>query len=589
MTVASPATDEATALTPPPRVLSAARAASEAPHDLPWLMLSIVALALLASVTSLGNGFAYDDRWIILENKRVHSLHEMWRFFGETYWPNSRGAALYRPLTITFYAIEWAIGAGSPKVYHAVNVGLYAVVSVLVLLLALECLPRRAAWVAAALFAVHPVHVEAVGNVVGQAELWTALIVISAVVLYLRGRRDGLPITRETGLAITALYLIGMLVKENAIVLPAMLLFGELLIVRDGAPWRERADRLVQLLVWMGLFAALFLWLRVSILDGIGGDTPHPSINNRSMYERTLVMIGLAPEFGRLLLWPAKLFADYSPQAVHVHTTWDIEHIPGLLFLFCVGILFFVSHQRSRTAAFGLWWFAIAIAPVANILLPTGILLAERTLLLPSVGIMIAIASAVPWIESTPAWRRRDVRFALGAALALVLTLGFSRSAERQYTWKDNYTVFHTLTVDAPMNFKAHYTAGGEAFEEKHALEGEREWRMALALNPDYAGVWVDLAHKYREAHVCRAAVPAYLTALEKDPEIPLAEAGLVACYLELAQWHNARSRARGAIAEGFYRRAFEYMIERADSALMATDSLDPTNRWTGKSKILKP
>lgn len=589
MTLAAPHTDEAAVRTPPPVVTATASAAPDAPHDLPWLVLTIVVLALLASVTSLGNGFAYDDRWIILDNKRVHDLQHAWRFFGETYWPNYRGAALYRPLTILIYAVEWAIGAGSPALYHAVNVGLYAIVSVLVLLLALECLPRRAAWVAAALFAVHPVHVEAVGNVVGQAELWTALIVIGAVVLYLRGRRDGVPLPRETAFVITGLYIIGMLVKENAIVLPAMLVAAEGLIVRDEAPWRERADRLFTLLAWMGLFAALFLLLRVSLLDGIGGDTPHPALNNRTMGERTLIMIGIAPEFGRLFLWPAKLYSDYSPQAVHVHAAWSIEHIPGLLLLFCLSILFVVCHQRARPAAFGLWWLVITIAPVANILIPTGILLAERTLLLPSAGVMIAVASAVPWIEASTAWRRRDVRFASGAVLALLLTLGFSRSADRQYTWKDNATVFRTLTNDAPLNFKAHYTAGGEYFEAKRFVEGEREWRMALALYPEYAGVWVDLAHKYREAHICQAAIPTYLTAFKHDPDIPLARAGLVACYLELGQWHNARTAGRIAIADGFYRRAFDYMIERADSALVANDSLDPTIRWTGKSRVKKP
>ncbi len=432
MTLAVPATDEAPARTPPPAVVGTARAASEAPHDVPWLLRSLVALALLASVTSLGNGFAYDDRWIVLENKRVHALHEWWRFFGETYWPNARGAALYRPMTVLLYATQWVIGRGSPLIYHAVNVGLYAAVSALVLLLALECLPRRAAWVAAALFAVHPVHVEAVGNVVGQAELWTSLVVLGAVVLYVRARREGVRLPRETAVAITGLYVVGMLIKENAIVLPALLLAAEVFVVRDDAPWRERADRLVTLFVWMGLFAALFLWLRVSILDGIGGDTPHPALDGTSMGERTLLMIGLAPEFGRLLLWPARLYADYSPQAVHVHTQWHLELIPGLLLLFCVAILFALAQRRARPAAFGLWWFALAIAPVANVLIPTGILIAERTFLLPSAGVMIALAWFVPWIERTAVWNRRDGRLAIGGAFALLLTLGFSRSAERQ-------------------------------------------------------------------------------------------------------------------------------------------------------------
>ena len=89
--------------------------------------------------------------------------------------------------------------------------------------------------------------------------------------------------------------------------------------------------------------------------------------------------------------------------------------------------------------------------------------------------------------------------------------------------------------------------------------------------------------------HICPAAIPNYQKALSIEPSLPLARVGLAACYLELAQWHRARSESRSAIADGFYRRAFEFMIERADSALVANDSLDGTIRWTGKGSVAKP
>jgi len=85
------------------------------------------------------------------------------------------------------------------------------------------------------------------------------------------------------------------------------------------------------------------------------------------------------------------------------------------------------------------------------------------------------------------------------------------------------------------------------------------------------------------------AAIPVYKKALAIEPSLPLVRVGMVACYLELAQWHRARAESRSAIADGFYRKAFEYMIERADSALSTNDSLDATNRWTGHNKVLKP
>lgn len=553
------------------------------------LGMAIALLAVIASATSLGNAFAYDDRWIIVENARAHSLHAPWKFFAETYWPNSRGAALYRPLTILLYAVQWRVGDGSPLVYHAVNVALYAALSVLLFWFALQLLPRTAAWVAAALFAVHPVHVEAVGNVVGQAELWTALSLIAAVGLYVRDRREGLPLGLTTKAQIIALFVLGMLVKENAIVLPALIVAAEIFLVADGRPLRERADDLLSWLCWLGLFAALFLLVRVAVLQDVAGDVPHPALINTTMPERALVMLGLVPEFGRLLLWPARLYADYSPQQVRVHTSWSLEHVPGVLLLSCAVILFVVSWRRSPVVAFGLAWFAVAIAPVMNLLLPTGILIAERTLLLPSAGLMLAVGAGVPWIVTQVRTVGRPSRLLAYGALAALLMLGAAHSAERQRVWRNNDAVFQSLSTDAPLNFKAHYTYGGLLFEQHRPLEAEREWRMAIALLPTYHGVHLDLAHKYRDAHVCEAAIVEYQTALRIEPMLPLGRAGLVSCYLELAQWHRARSTARTAIADGFYRRAFDYMIEVADSALVATDSADGTTRWTGQHRIIKP
>jgi hypothetical protein len=558
------------------------RAAVGADDPRNWtpLALAIAALALLASVTSLGNGFAYDDRWIIVENLRAHSLHAPWKFFAETYWPTVRGAALYRPLTILLYATQWKLGGGSPLIFHLVSVALYVIACVLVFWLALQILPRTAAWVAAALFAVHPVHVEAVGNVVGQAELWTAVLMIGAVALYVRDRRSGLDLERRSAVAIVALFVAGMLIKENAIVLPALLVAADYFLCDDPRPRRERVAAIVPLLVWMTLCAAIFLYVRVRILHGIGGDVSHPSLQNLGIVQRTVVMLGLFPEFGRLFLWPAQLYADYSPRQVHTFTSWNVQLIPGLLMLLSVATLWLVSWRRQPVVAFGLAWLAIAIAPVSNIFIPTGILIAERTLLVPSLGAVLAAAVLVPWVMAQLRGKPRLAYLGAGGVLALVLTLGAARSAERQYAWKDSETVFLQLAVDAPTNFKSHYALGGLYFESKHPVEGEREWRFAIALMPGYYGVYTDLGHKYRDAHVCQAAIPNYQKALSLEPALPLARAGLVACYLELAQYRRARAESRSAIADGFYRCAFEYMISHADSALVATDTLDGENRW---------
>jgi hypothetical protein len=278
------------------------------------------------------------------------------------------------------------------------------------------------------------------------------------------------------------------------------------------------------------------------------------------MGQRSLLMLGLVPRIGRLLVWPDHLFADYSPQMVPGYEGWTVNLIPGAMMLLCVAILFAASWRRSPVVSFGIAWFVIAYSPVANILIPSGILIAERTFMAPSVGVVLAAGAAVPWVIEKLKVRPRAMRLIPAGALAIVLALGVSESASRTATWKDSDTVFRTLVADAPLDFKAHYAYGGMLWDEKKGRDGE--------------------------LHHCDAAVKLYRKALDDDPSLPLVRVGLIACYLDLAQYRRARTEALVTKASGFDPRALDYLIEVSDSALVATDSGGGINQWTGHHRV---
>jgi len=539
------------------------------------MALAIALLALLASVTSLHNGFSYDDRWIVVENPRLHALRTFWHYFGETYWPTTNGGKLYRPFVILAYAVQWAVGGGAPLVFHLVNVGLAVACAMTVFWVAGFLVAPPVAWLAAALFAVHPVHVEAIANVVGQAELWTALLVLLAFGLYARDRRDG-SLRRRTGVGICALFIVALGTKENGIVLPALFLAAETLFYRDGTVW-QRLRRLRWLLWPMLALVAIYLVIRIQVAGDIAGDIEHPSLSYRAPVERAFIMLGVAPEYGRLLLWPARLYADYSPRMLMVYPAPHASQIGGALLVVCLVALLALTVRRAPAVAFGVAWFALTIAPVTNVAIPTGVLLAERTLYLPSAGVLVAIAFGLQRLSArvrlaVPAWWRRAPHL-LAAAL---LVAGVARSSARNGFWHDSATTFRQMVDDEPYSFKAHHAWGGHLFENGRLKDGEAEWRLAIALMPGYHGVYLDLAHKYREAHMCQAAVPLYRKVIALEPELPTPRVYLVACLLELGRWREARSAARVGVAFGNARQPYLYMIDRADSALVARDSIDP-------------
>src|SRR5882672_10708702 len=209
-------------------------------------LAAVVALALISSLSGLRNGFAYDDQAIIVGNPQVHSLAGLLHRFAEPYWPADRGSGLYRPLTIILFSLQWVMSGGAPLIFHLTNILLYVALAVAVLSLARQLLPEPAAWLAGALFAVHPVHVEAVANGVGQAELTTGLAAVIAVRLYL-GWRSAAP-ERPIGIpgtaALVVLYLAACLCKEHGMVLPALLLAAEFTVITDPRSWRARARAL---------------------------------------------------------------------------------------------------------------------------------------------------------------------------------------------------------------------------------------------------------------------------------------------------------------------------------------------------------
>ena len=528
----------------------------------------LVALVLAASATGLGNGFAYDDKWIILGNTRIHSLAAWWEFFGQSYWPPAMHAALYRPLTILAFALQWQIGGGEPWPFHLVNVLLYGAGTVLLYRFARELMPPLAAWVAAAIFAVHPVHVEAVANGVGQSELWVAAVIFLAMTCYVRWRRDGEPGPRRRA-ALAALYAIACLFKENGIVLIALLGALEVTVVQDPRGWRARLAALRPTYALLVLVALLALLVRFQVLGSLGGDVPHPVWVEFTTRERLLTVVGtLVPEWARLLVWPARLLADYSPLDLPVHRTASLALLPGAVILAGLGVLLVVSWRRAPRIALGLLLLLVTMAPVSNLLFASGVMLAERTLLLPSAGFVLMIGALVPWLLAS--LEKRSIRLAAAGTLGVLLLAGALHSAARQKTWKSTTEVFLNLIADAPLNYRAHYGWGAELMARRMFAQGEREWRVAIGLYPTYDGVKFDLAKSYSDNRMFAAAVPLYREVLKTAPHRADARAKLVWCLLQLHAYGEARDQAIRGLDWGNSPNTFRILLSRAYRGLRA-------------------
>lgn len=547
-------------------------------HSAVVAALVVALIAIAASGLGLGNGFAYDDVFIIRDNPAVNTLQPITQYFRETYWGPARGHdALYRPLTVWAYAVQWKLGGGTPLIFHAVNVTLYAAASVSLLLLLRSLAPAGPALFGAAIFAAHPLHVEAVANVVGQAELWVACAVFGSATIFLRARRRG-PLPWPTMALLLGLFTVSLFIKEHGIVLPALVVALEWVALPPDAPRDEDARRRTRLFVLLlGLVAACYLLLRSRILGAVTGDEPFWGLRNLGAPQRMLVMLGLVPELLRLLLWPARLYADYSPQQTPLLPTLSWQHVPGIVGVVAVvALAVWAWRRREPLLGLGLLWFGITFLPVSNILFPIGVLIAERTLFLPSVFVACLAVWAAMRATAWPALQR-------GVAVAVMLAmlaLGLARSVTRTPVWADNPTLFSTLVVEAPDNFRGYF-----ALAEFYELGGR--WSVAdtlfqksMALYPEQVPARTSYAQALQVNRQCARALPLFESAMRDDPESPNALVGAVICNLDLQRFEEARRLALIGAAAGWQEPRLRDLRIVAESVLVAMDSVDARNRF---------
>jgi tetratricopeptide (TPR) repeat protein len=205
---------------------------------------------------------------------------------------------------------------------------------------------------------------------------------------------------------------------------------------------------------------------------------------------------------------------EYSPRYLDIAQGPSVAQLPGLLVLVGALGLIPVCWRRSPATSFGIGWIVVTLLPASNFILPAGFIIAERTLLLPSVGAVIAIASGIPWLYERLEGRR-VAQYAATAGVALLLALGLVRSYTRNRVWRDNYTLFHQGVLDAPDSYRAHYVLGTYLFENKRRRDGEMHYRRALELFPYDPVVLFSLADEYRLAGKCEPAIPLFRSAFE--------------------------------------------------------------------------
>jgi hypothetical protein len=544
----------AATVVPPPRVETpSARSAIWRDRGL------VAAVAIVASIAGIANGFVFDDVPQVAENARVQDLSRLGEILTSPYWPPPYAPELYRPVASITVALQYMFGFGEPVLFRVVSYALYALVAVGVFSLAKRFLPRSIALAVGVLFAAHPLHVEAVALAVNQGELIVALTAVAATIRYVDRRRAGALSPGDWAL-LTALFLLGALSKENGFVIPGLLVAAELFLI-DDTPWRDRVRPVWRGYAALATVAVTMLVARAFVLSGnVTGALPAKAIAGLSLGGRLLTMLQIVPRWVRLLAWPAHLQIDYSPNEIVASTAFGTYEALGLALLVAFAAIAWLSRRRAPVVTFGLAWCAIALVPVSNVV-PTGIVLAERTLFLPSVGFLIAVGGAVELLLKRGGMRALRLQRPLAYAGGALACLGVARSDLRHRTWANGETMWQAAAVDAPKSLRVQ-----QAHTEAIA-DITRDFEHAAQLSPTPWRVQFELGTLLRYMRADSAALTQLRKSLAERPEQHDAALELSATLISVGDYAGAKEVAASIQAAGDTARVAETFMRMADSA----------------------
>ena len=489
----------------------------------------VSALALICAVfafflyaNSLGHGFVGDDDTVIAKNKittqGVKAIPEILVSpYRKGFW--ERKESLYRPISIILFAVEWQLTGDNPVLYHFTNVLLFAfTVFVLMKTLALLLPGIRGAliaFIAALLFAAHPVHTEVVDNIKSADEILSLLFSLLSIYFlfkYIRGTKF-LPMAYSL-----VFFLFALLSKESSITMLAV--FPLALYFFSDAPLKKI---ITPSLMLAGVTGVYFL-LRINALGEVSNFTEILLINN-SLVETNDGSVRFATAvfiLGKYLLLnfiPHPLTWDYSYRVIPLHKISDPSFLFSFLAYAGLLVLAIAGTGKKNPVAFGIWFYLVTIALVSNIFILIESTLAERFLFTPSLGICFAVACIlVNYVLKNIPDSYKSVQDFIGrnkkvmAPVFLIAFLFSIKTFSRNMDWKDNYTLLSHDVKSSSESARIRYAYGSallfeKAFPEKNEEEKQKylqqsiaELEKGISILPTYAEAMYHLMMAYREA-----------------------------------------------------------------------------------------
>ena len=522
----------------------------------PFHLILILGAGILAYSNSLRGPFLFDDPTTIVSNPLIRDLG---RFFTD---PALFMAFPRRFIGFLTLALNYRLGGLNVAGYHAVNLLLHLATSLLLYAFCRVLLSRanpekpksapdrpHFAFLAAILFAIHPIQTQAVSYITQRFTILATLFYLLALLCYCRARLSGrygrtFPHTAAWYAAALLATICAMLSKEISFTLPLAVVLCDLTFFRDRL--RNRLNWLVPFIGTLAILPILTLLTGASEpeLSSLVG-TGHPSALLPSHHDYLITQLAAIATYLRLLLLPVNQTLDYD---YPLYSSLSAVPLLGAVLLLALIVLAAALLRRSsdsiteRLAGFGILWFILSLT-VESGLVPLADLVNEHRLYLPSVGVSLVAAAVAAGLEARISPRKVQV-----AAGCLVFILAAS-TWKRNLVWSDEILFWSDAVDKAPGKARPHYNLGVILSRRGITDAAEQEFTTALTRDPGHASALYNRGVLRASRGDFEAAQADYRKALNIEPSLAEAHNSLGALHASRGELNEAIQAYRLAVS----------------------------------------
>ncbi|XP_060080466.1 protein O-mannosyl-transferase TMTC3-like isoform X2 [Ylistrum balloti] len=484
-------------------------------EQLSMYQLVVVATVALCYYNSLEAGFVFDDVSAIVDNKDLRPHVPVQRLFWNDFWGTpmhkEKSHKSYRPLCVLTFRLNYFLHQLDTMGYHLINVVLHAVVCLLFMKMCRMFLPDLASFVAAFLFAIHPIHVEAVTGVVGRAEALSSIFFLLALMSFSKSTGYRSDIGWRPLILTVILVTVAMLCKEQGITVIGVCCVYEVFVAQRATfvelltilgsfvkgkpsipPWLKNSIIRAGFLVGTTLF---LLFARIKVMGAqlpVFTNFDNPA-SQAAFPARHLTFNYLLPVNIWLLLCPSGLCCDWTMGTIPlVKSLLDVRNVTTLAFYTCMVkfITYMLSSQdkRNRAIIMALTMMVLPFIPASNLFFPVGFVVAERILYTPSMGFCMLVA--------------------LGFQLLLT------------HHKKSEYTLFKSALKVNQRNAKCFNNVGHALEKEERYIEALEYFVKAASVQPDDIGAHMNVGRTYNTLNQSTEAENAYKRAMDLFPPV---------------------------------------------------------------------